>query len=75
MEDKAVYIAMPALAASCPKCTAKLGDIVEINGRAWLRVGGLELYAAHGRCACGAEWHWTSSEVLLQKILERSKAR
>jgi hypothetical protein len=69
MEERATYktaAAQPAVIA-CPSCSAQLGEVVEISGRAWLRVGSLELYAAHGRCACGIEWHWTSSEQLLKK--------
>lgn len=75
METKAVYIAPPVPAVSCRACGAPLGQIVEADGRAWLRVGNLYLYAAHGWCQCGREWHWTSTDALLQKILERSKAR
>jgi len=74
METKLEYTAAPpAPAVSCQKCGEQLGLIVDVKGRAWLRIGNLELYAAHGKCQCGQEWHWTSTDALLQKILERSK--
>jgi len=74
METKADYTAAPPVpAVSCQKCGAQLGYIVNVNDRAWLRVGCLALYAAHGKCQCGQEWHWTSTDALLQKILERAK--
>jgi hypothetical protein len=77
MEPKPVYFTQPAElpAVRCGSCGVTLAQIEEIDGRAWLSIGAVQLYAAHGRCACGAEWHWTSSEALLQKILERAKRR
>ena len=56
MEDKPVYITAEKTLVTCPACAATLGEIVEIDNRAWLRIGGLELYAAHGRGRCGGEW-------------------
>ena len=75
METKAEYTMAHQTPITCPICSATLGEVVEIDGRAWLRIGGLELYAAHGRCRCGGEWHWTASEVLLRKLIEKVKCK
>ena len=57
----------------CSECSTVLATQVEIDSRPWLVVGGLQLYAAHGRCVCGKEWHWTASEVRLGRIVEQAK--
>jgi hypothetical protein len=71
MTEKRAEYGVPV---SCPECDIEIGTIIEQRGRAWLRVGCLELYAAHGRCgSCGTEWHWTASEMLLKRIVEQSR--
>jgi hypothetical protein len=48
-----------------------MGELVEIDGCYSLVVGGLTLYATHGACVkCGREFHWTTTDQLLKRILE-----
>ena len=76
MEDKAGYAAgqieTPVI---CPDCNSQLGIVLEAGKRVWLVIGGLRLSAAHGQCACGAPLHWTSGEVKLLRLLEKSKKK
>ena len=40
---------------SNPECRVVIGNLVNVNGRVWLQVGGLKIRDVHGACsACGA---------------------
>ena len=54
----------------CQQCGVEIGQYVEDGGRVCLQIGAVILDAAHGRCQCGVEWHWSSSEKRLEMLLE-----
>lgn len=59
--DKYVY---------CAKCGKVLGEVAHEHGRTLLKVGGLSLIMAEGRCAnCGEDFRWTSSKRALDRLL------
>jgi hypothetical protein len=74
MEPKPTYTAAAISGIiSCQTCQAPLAERIERDGKPLVRVGNLELYAAHGCCLCGAEWHWTTGDAILSRIIERAK--
>jgi len=78
-ERKTAYIVnAPATtnpALICGECKTALAYYVRgQDGRVWVLVGNLVLSSAHGRCVCGAEWHWVASEKRLEDLLERLRA-
>lgn len=74
MENNPTYAAGPGpVLATCPTCGVRLGYLYIVNGRTRLRVGNLELYAAHGICRnCDSEYHWTAGEVMLKRLIEKT---
>jgi hypothetical protein len=64
---------MPDEQVTC-KCGLPIGIYVLREGKIWLRVGTLEVYAAHGVCAvCGEQFHWASSDKRLDDLIARVK--
>lgn len=52
-------------------CRQPIGEEVTIDGAPFLRIGPLLVRAVHGVCIqCGRKFHWTTSDVLMRKILE-----
>lgn len=76
MEPKAAYdtgqVETPVI---CPDCASQLGTVIEAGRLAWFAVGGLRLDSAHGRCNCGAPFHWTSGDVRLARLLDKTRKR
>lgn len=55
-----------------PNCKTRLGNIVVIENLEWLQMGGGIARQWHGVCAkCGKEFHWSVSDRLLEKIMNR----
>ncbi len=53
-------------------CGNEIGQRVKFGRHEFIRLGGVILYSAHGRCsACNREWHFVSEDVLLRRILAR----
>ncbi len=73
MEPKPEYITPRQV--SCSQCKATIGEYTEQAGKVWLRIGAVSLEYAHGRCGCGAEWHWHASDRLLERIIEYRRRR
>ena len=57
----------------CYKCDQVIGELVEKDGGTLLRIGMIEVYRIHGNCACGAQLHWDSGEVRLQRLIKRAQ--
>ena len=55
-----------------PNCKAVVGTLVIVEGLEWLQMGGGIARQWHGVCAkCGREFHWSVSDRLLEKLIER----
>lgn len=57
------------------KCGREIGEEALVDGAPVIRLFASEflLVAAHGICGwCGEEFHWTKSDNLLKRILERA---
>jgi hypothetical protein len=53
-------------------CGAEVGKLINVRGRLWLRVSGLDLSHAHGRCnQCLQIWHFDSSDIQLETLIQR----
>lgn len=51
-------------------CGQPLAQYVEVAGETLIRLGGLELYAAHGRCGkCTRPYHFSSTERKLERLI------
>lgn len=72
MENKSAFT---TTYVRCSVCDSHIGTVIEVGRRAWLLVGGLRLYAAHGQCPCGAEFHWTAGDVALARLVERANKK
>ena len=58
----------------CRDCKRQVGEIVIIRGQEWLQVNGLVVRTLNGVCrACGAEFHWSTSDRLLAKIVQEEQ--
>lgn len=55
----------------CRGCGSPIGHEVIVGVRVLMRVGPVTQDAAHGWCACGAEYWWTSNELRLRDLLRR----
>jgi hypothetical protein len=76
MEPKPIYIteAQQETLVECPVCHAVIGAYVRQGRRVLMRIGPLTLYAVHGVCTgCGEPYHFTSSEKMLESLIERVK--
>lgn len=54
-------------------CGRELGREVQVDdGIIRLQLGGVVVQSAHGACAqCGREFHWSLSEKMLEKLIQR----
>ena len=61
----------------CCKCGAVIGVYTSgDDGRVWLQIGNVSLYAAHGCCVlCDGEYHWNASDRLLHDLVDRITRR
>ena len=57
----------------CRRCKKEVGVIVEVDDQEWLSVNGVRVTVMRGVCACGEEFHWSISEQMLAKLIERVK--
>lgn len=54
------------------KCGHVIGQIVSVNGAQLLDINGMICREVHGICPkCGYGVHWSVSDLLLQRILDR----
>lgn len=64
-------------AIKCHNCGRVVGTLVERNANTFLRIdtsaGSVTVYRVHGYCQCGAQIHWDSSDVRLQRLLKRAR--
>jgi hypothetical protein len=52
----------------CPRCSERIGYLVEIGGVNYLLIGGGIAREWHGVCAnCGKEVHWSTKDQQLEK--------
>ena len=57
---------------TCPHCGNEIGIYIQLNQVEFLQVGGVLSREIHGVCAnCGNEIHWSISDRLLKRLLER----
>lgn len=58
---------------TCSKCSGEIGELVAIENVELVRIRGVILRYAHGFCIeCGTEFHWSVSDRMLQRMLERA---
>lgn len=58
----------------CSGCNRKVGELTEIRGQEWLQINGLVVRSLHGVCrGCGAEFHWSTSDRTLAKMVQDSQ--
>lgn len=56
------------------ECGAEIGCEVEYIGLTFFQVGGMLARSAHGVCSqCKKEFHWTTSDVLMRRVLRLEK--
>ena len=56
----------------CSNCQAVIGTYIKVEDQTWIRIGEVELKAAHGRCkCCRTEYHFSASQKLLEDLLAR----
>ena len=58
---------------TCSSCGATIGEYVTEGRQVWLKIGTVKIRHANGICACGQDWHWTSSDRLLERIVEHRR--
>ena len=63
----------PTTPAACANCGAIIGEYIETNNRIWLKIGIVTLEYAHGKCDCGAAWHWATSDKTIERLIERRR--
>jgi len=57
----------------CPECHIEIGQIVEINGLAYLRAGGLLIKSMSAICIqCGSVVYWSVSDKAIEDMLKKS---
>jgi hypothetical protein len=57
---------------TCMNCKGEIGELVSIENIELVRIRGVILRYAHGFCIeCGTEFHWSVSDRMLQRMLER----
>lgn len=50
-------------------CGEPIGNLIDVNGRVWLQVGGVKVRNMHGACnACGGVLHFNSLDYLLADL-------
>jgi hypothetical protein len=63
---------------ACSTCHSIIGCYwpVDVHGksRVMLKIGCVILESAHGKCACGAEWHWCYTDRMLADLISRRTA-
>lgn len=55
----------------CQRCHRTIGKIVMINHQEWLSINGIAVTVMRGVCECGEEFHWSISERMLAKLIDR----
>ena len=77
-ETKARYVTMgnPGLLdklVMCSECMRVIGFYQEVDGQVMLKIGGVNVWSLHGNCTrCDAEFHFSSSEKRLERLVERT---
>lgn len=62
------------LAFKCERCGIELGKMEPVGAGELLRIGKTLVRYAHGFCGeCGKEFHWSISDRMLERIIERAK--
>lgn len=59
----------------CSTCGRIIGQYQQVGKQVCLNIGGLIVNSAHGTCLCGAEFHWRSSDKLLENLIRRCKEK
>ena len=74
METSPPYTATSTTAPRLPHvkrchCGEPIGNLIDVNGRVWLQVGGVKVRNMHGACsACGGIVHFNTLDYLLADI-------
>ena len=59
---------------TCSKCSMEVGELVVLENVELVRIRGVILRYAHGFCIeCGTEFHWSVSDRMLKRIIERAQ--
>jgi len=59
---------------NCPRCSAKIGQIVKIKGVDQLQINSVILYKFTGNCInCGQPLHYSNMDRLFEKLIQRGK--
>lgn len=58
---------------TCAGCGKPIGKLVKVDNQEWLSINGLVVTVMRGVCECGAEFHWSISERMLAKLINRAK--
>lgn len=78
-EPKPTYTTTPPATVAaptpvtCSNCGAVIGEYVTEGRQVWLKIGTVKIRHAHGICECKNDWYWTSSDKLLERIVEHRR--
>lgn len=65
---------MPIEIGVCPNCGAVIGEPITINGRVWLRIGGIDVPRVHGRCVnCNHIYDYDQTDAILRRITHQEE--
>lgn len=60
-----------AQTVSCTGCQKTIGAIISLRGQEWLQINGLVVRTLNGVCReCGAEFHWSTSDRTLARLVQ-----
>ncbi len=58
---------------TCVRCGRVIGKLIKVDNQDWLWVNGVVVTVMRGVCDCGEEFHWSISERMLAKLINRVK--
>ena len=63
------------ISVACQECRRVIGHYVERDGRVFIKLHGtsITVWAADGVCSCGREWHWRSTDAILERLLQHKR--